>query len=127
MQPRINPHDEGARYRVVRPLGRGAMGSVDLVYDTSYGREVARKRIQRVGPASLLRFKREFRALERLLHPNLVRLYELGEDECGPYFTMEAVLGADLRALSVEAWPADRLAGLIRQMALALCFLEAHG
>jgi hypothetical protein len=46
------------------------MGSVELVYDQLSGREVARKRARDQSAASILRFKREFRAIERLGHPN---------------------------------------------------------
>ncbi|MCB9595359.1 MAG: serine/threonine-protein kinase PknK [Sandaracinaceae bacterium] len=95
------------RFRLVRELGQGGMGSVDLVWDDRRQEEVARKRC-RVGGASPLdsspsraqrafaRLKREFRSTAELSHPALVRVYELGEDRDGVYFTMEAIDGVDL-------------------------------
>src|SRR5690242_12208224 len=109
------PTESGSRYRVLRPLGRGAMGSVDLVYDAELERAVARKRIREVTPANLLRFKREFRALASACHHNLVRLHELGEDQGGPYFTMEAIEGVDIGAFSASGPDPAQIAGVVRQ------------
>ncbi|MBX3269783.1 MAG: protein kinase [Sandaracinaceae bacterium] len=86
------------RYEDLGPLGEGGMGAVRRVRDAARQEIVAQKRIHVPDPAERLRFKREFRAIERLLHPNLVRLHELGEDAQGPYFTMELVEGVDLEA-----------------------------
>jgi len=72
------------------------MGSVVLAHDGARGREVALKRMRlEPGSAALVRFKREYRLIERVTHPNLVRLYELDEDRDGLLFTMEPVPGAD--------------------------------
>ena len=84
------------RYERVRVLGRGGMGAVWLVEDAERGQRVAMKRVLGVHGEALVRFKREFRVVEGLLHPNVVRLYELGEDEGGLFFTMEVVEGSDL-------------------------------
>ncbi len=85
-----------ARYEHVRALGEGGMGAVDLVYDHERHTLVARKRMRAISGSALVRFKREFRTIERLLHPGLVRVYELGEDAEGVFFTMEHVDGGDL-------------------------------
>ncbi|MBX3269426.1 MAG: serine/threonine-protein kinase PknK [Sandaracinaceae bacterium] len=87
---------DGARYRFVRRLGRGGMGDVELVDDLERGERVARKRALVADASARVRFKREFRAVERLRHPALVRVHELGEDDQGLFFTMEAVDGQDL-------------------------------
>jgi eukaryotic-like serine/threonine-protein kinase len=98
-----------ARYQVVRDLGAGGMGAVQLVLDRERQQQVALKRIRHLSPSALLRFKREFRAVERLLHPNLVRLYELGEDADGVYFTMEAIDGVELGAYCAHESIGDAL------------------
>lgn len=73
------------------------MGAVELVEDRERGERVARKRVLRAAdPRAIVRFKREFRAIEHLTHPSLVRLFELGEDAQGLFFTMEVVEGEDL-------------------------------
>ena len=81
---------------MVRVLGRGGMGEVHLVHDGVRQQQVALKRVLAERGDAMVRFKREFRAIERLLHPGLVRLHELGEDAEGLYFTMEAIDGVDL-------------------------------
>lgn len=86
------------RYTFVRELGRGGMGQVALVFDHERKQHVAQKRVLRSDPDSLVRIKREFRAVREVLHPNLLRLYELGQDERGPFFTMQVVAGSDFCA-----------------------------
>lgn len=74
------------------------MGAVYLAHDAVRGEEVALKRIFAGEGTSRVRFKREFRGIERLAHANLIRVFELDEDEQGPFFTMEVVRGVDLAA-----------------------------
>lgn len=84
-----------SRLEYVRKLGEGGMGAVFLVFDRDLKANVALKLLPKVEASSLYRFKREFRALAELDHPNLVSLYELiSEDDCW-YFTMEYVEGVD--------------------------------
>ena len=72
------------RFEVGKILGRGGMGTVHQAFDNARGTLVALKRLQRVDPTSLLRFKTEFRILSDLVHPNLVALYELFDED--PYW-----------------------------------------
>ncbi len=90
------PRSDGglrARYRHVRDLGHGSMGSVWLAYDAIRRRHVAVKRLLSPSATGVLRLKREFRVIAPLRHRNLVRLHELWTDEDGPFFTMEFVDG----------------------------------
>jgi len=82
-----------ARFRPLRLLGTGGMGSVHLVYDEQLGVEVALKTLNLSTGTDLYQFKREFRSMADLKHPNLVTLYELISE--GPlwFFTMEYVAG----------------------------------
>src|SRR6185437_507925 len=121
------PVHSPSRYRVVRLLGRGAMGEVHLVHDREHERLVARKRLRCLGPEALLRFKREFRAVEQVAHENLVRLYELGEDAEGWYLTMEAVDGIDLRERCARGDPEAEVLALLPQLVSALRHLHARG
>ncbi len=82
------------RFELVSILGSGGMGVVFAARDRSQGgRAVALKVLRNVSPRSVLRFKREFRALAGVVHPNLVTLYELFVEDARVYFTLELVSG----------------------------------
>jgi serine/threonine protein kinase len=86
----------GGRFRIKRPLGEGGMGVVYEAFDEVRKARVALKAMQRIEPTALYRFKKEFRALADVIHPNLVALHELFSDAAGAFFTMELVDGTDL-------------------------------
>jgi serine/threonine protein kinase len=105
-----------ARFAVRRRLGAGAMGVVYEAFDHEHGTVVALKTLRALDGQSLYRFKREFRAVRDLEHPNLVRLGELICHDGTWFFTMEYVDGQDLLAYVRPAHAgqpaaADRAAG----------------
>ncbi len=87
-------------FKVLSELGRGGMGIVYRVKNTKTGAVCALKMIP---PEALsradseLRFKREFRAMQRVEHPNVIRVFDAGTHEGCPYFTMELVEGSEIR------------------------------
>lgn len=90
------------KFEIKRVLGNGAMGEVYLGVDPSIGREVAIKTILPAaaqGGEAKERFAREARAAGVLNHPNLVTIYEFGEDQGVLYIAMEFVRGHDLEEL----------------------------
>src|SRR6516164_8385216 len=94
------------RFELRRKLGAGGMGAVYEVWDRERRQRVALKTLTRLGPNDVIRFKREFRTLSAIIHPHLVRLYELiGEGEHW-FFTMELLEGAQ-PLLSVATAPAN--------------------
>ncbi|HEY3271796.1 MAG TPA: protein kinase [Geothrix sp.] len=93
------------KFEIKRVLGNGAMGEVYLGVDPSIGREVAIKTILPAtaqGGEAKERFAREARAAGVLNHPNLVTIYEFGEDQGVLYIAMEFVKGHDLDELLLE-------------------------
>jgi serine/threonine protein kinase/TolB-like protein len=99
-------------YRVLRLLGQGGMGEVYLAEDPRLSRQVA---IKVLGARALgseearRRFEREARTAAQLSHPNIVHIYEVGEDEGIAYLVMEHVEGRTLRDLIAEgALPVER-------------------
>ncbi|HRI54456.1 MAG TPA: protein kinase, partial [Pseudomonadota bacterium] len=84
-----------ARFTVLRRLGQGGMGTVYEVLDRERNTRLALKTLTTLNADTLLLFKNEFRALQDIQHPNLVRLGELFEEAGQWFFTMELVEGTD--------------------------------
>jgi hypothetical protein len=106
-------------------LGAGAMGVVMRVHDRQRGEDVALKSLQQVGPDALYRFKREFRELRDLAHPNLVTLFELFAVDTDWMFTMELVDGVPF-----TQWvdrDVERLRPALVQLADGVLALHAAG
>lgn len=124
-------------YRLIRRLGAGGTGVVHEALDDARGLRVALKTLTRMSPRALYRFKREFRSVADLVHPNLVRLYELGVDEGTWFLTMELVEGVHFPGFLGEgAAPGapglppgleQRLRDSLRQLAEAVAALHAGG
>jgi serine/threonine protein kinase len=112
------------RFRVRRLLAEGAHGEVYAVYDRDSGRELALKRLRRVTPENLSRFKREFRALARVRHANLARLEELWVEGEVAFFTMELIVGERLSDAMERM--RGRAAELGAQIAAGLAALHAR-
>ncbi len=120
------------RYDVLRPLGHGAMATVDLAHDVELDRPVALKRLaENLARDEDLRrrFIREARLAARLAHPNVVRVFDVGEDGGRPFIAMEYVDGetlADVVARRGPLPPAEA-AALAMQMCAGLAAAHAAG
>jgi serine/threonine protein kinase/formylglycine-generating enzyme required for sulfatase activity len=100
IEPEWSPPDEFEEYRLVRLLGRGAMGNVYLARDALLDRPVAVKFVQAAeDPAARARFFEEARAIARLQHPNVVAIYRVAEVAGHPYLVSEYVRGRPLNEL----------------------------
>ena len=96
---RHDPLDRVGPYRIERTLGRGGMGVVYLAYHDRASRPVALKVLPPDAPPErLARFQRETEATTALRHPNIVRVYEVGEAAGRPFLAMEYVAGGTLAA-----------------------------
>ncbi|MET0287300.1 MAG: serine/threonine-protein kinase, partial [Polyangiales bacterium] len=80
-----------AKYRLADRLGAGGMGVVYEALDVERGVRVALKTLHTTNAQNLYRFKQEFRSLAQIVHPRLVRLYELIADGERWYFSMELI------------------------------------
>jgi serine/threonine-protein kinase len=122
------------RYRILGFLGSGAMGEVYLAEDPHIERKLAIKTVRLAGrPAEIedrtKRLLREARAAGRLLHPNIVTLFDAGEAEGQLYLAFEFVEGTDL-AGRLEAGPPLTLRDvlrMVRQVAEALDYAHRQG
>lgn len=84
------------RFALEQKLGEGGFGVVYAAFDEERHERVALKLLRRMSASSLQRFKREFRALQQLTHPNLPLLYELFCSDEQWFFTMELIAGTTL-------------------------------
>ena len=120
------------RYRLERVLGRGGMAVVHLAEDTELGRPVAIKVLAEHAaddPEIRERFLREARLAARLSHPNLVSVYDFGDDRGRSYIVMELVRGEPLdRLIAREApVPSARAVELVLQACAGLEHAHAAG
>ncbi|MCY1069965.1 protein kinase [Nannocystis sp. RBIL2] len=83
-------------FEIIKVLGSGAMGIVYEAFDPRRGENVALKTLRAPSARALALFKREFRALSRLSHPNLVELHKMYRDHEQYFFTMELIRGSPL-------------------------------
>ena len=119
------------RYRVERPLGTGAMGTVVLARDTVLDRQVAIKVLAghvADDDAFRQRFLREAQLAARLCHPNIVQVYDAGDDG-GPFLVMEYVDGetvAERLARGPRLSP-DEVVALARDLSSGLAQAHALG
>lgn len=124
------------RYRIVRSLGTGAMGTVYLARDESLGRLVALKTFHRVAGSDphdrelqRKRLLREAKAAGTLSHPNVVTIYDVLERDETVYIAMEYVEGVSLekRLASGGPFPWDEAVEILTQVASALDHLHDRG
>jgi serine/threonine-protein kinase len=122
---------KAGRYEILGELGRGAMGVVYKATDPVIGRAVAVKTIklseEGTGlsrPELLSRFQTEARAAGLLTHPNIVVVFDAGEEEGLYYITMELVEGKSVQALldAGHAFPLPRVLRIMEQTCNALHF-----
>ncbi len=121
------------RYKIDKFLGAGAMGEVYLADDPHIDRKLAIKTVRLSGRDSEVedrkkRLLREARAAGRMLHPNIVTLFDAGEAEGLVFLAFEYVEGADL-ANRLESGPALSISDVLRwtrQTAEALAYAHAH-
>lgn len=113
-------------------LGTGGMASVYKGYDPALDREVAIKVIGTAGesPDFVARFQREARVVAKLRHPNIVQIYQFGEEKDIVYMVQELLTGATLQRKMRDArrrMAPDRIHATISQLASALDFAHSQG
>ncbi|MBN2432952.1 MAG: protein kinase [Acidobacteria bacterium] len=120
------------KYRLERVIGRGAMGVIYQAFDTSLQRQVAIKTMTGEltnDPELRKRFYREARSAGNLRHPNIITIFDMGEDGGSPYIVMELLRGTDLSSLMKrdKTWPFPRLLVIAIQVAKGLHYAHQQG
>jgi formylglycine-generating enzyme required for sulfatase activity/predicted Ser/Thr protein kinase len=119
-----------AGYEVHERIGKGGMGVVYKARQVTLDRLVALKMIlhgEHADSEERERFKNEAQAVARLQHPNIVQVYDVGESQGLPYFSMEFCPGGSLaEKLKGTPWEPLRAAGLVEALANAMHFAHQH-
>jgi serine/threonine-protein kinase len=120
------------RYRIIALLGKGGMGEVYRADDLTLGQGVAMKFLpdEAGRDESLLeRFRNEVRMARRVSHPNVCRVYDVGDVEGQTFFTMEYVDGEDLASLlrRIGRLPSDKALEIARQLCAGLAAAHTKG
>jgi WD40 repeat protein len=117
-------------YELLEEIARGGMGVVHRARQVGLGRIVALKLIlagDYCGPQELVRFRTEAEAAARLQHPNIVQVFEVGEQDGLPYLSLELVDGGSLEAKLAAPWAAPEAARLVEVVARALQHAHEQG
>ncbi len=120
------------RYRIIALLGKGGMGEVYRADDLTLGQPVAVKFLPEEASRDeglLERFRNEVRIARRVSHPNVCRVYDVGEIDGNTFFTMEYVDGEDLASLlrRIGRLPQDKALDIARQLCSGLAAAHAKG
>ena len=120
-----------ARYRIVALLGRGGMGEVYRADDLTLGQQVALKFLPAAvaDESTMERFRNEVRIARRISHPNVCRVYDIGEAEGHAFFSMEYVDGEDLASLlrRIGRLPGDKALEMARKICAGLSAAHDKG
>ena len=127
----IPPGSALGRYRVIEQLGRGGMATVFRCHDPNLDRYVAVKVLPSYhtkDPSFVGRFTQEAQTVARLNHPNILRIYDFGEDKGFTYIVTELVPGWDLQdMLKGEPLAIEKVLEFMSPLALALDYAHGEG
>ena len=120
------------RYRIIERVGHGGMGEVFRAEDLRIGQMVALKFIHSSrgdGGVALQLFLSEVRLARQVAHPNVCRVYDIGEAEGSPFLSMEFVDGEDLASLlrRIRRLPADKATEIAREICAGLAAIHERG
>jgi len=121
-----------SRYRIIALLGKGGMGEVYRADDLTLGQAVALKFLPDEAGRDeglLERFRNEVRMARRVSHPNVCRVYDVGDVDGQTFFTMEYVDGEDLASLlrRIGRLPPDKALDISRHLCAGLAAAHAKG
>src|SRR5688572_12292087 len=121
-----------SRYRIIGLLGRGGMGEVYRADDLRLGQPVALKLLPetlRHDPVRLAQFHNEVRTARQVSHPNVCRVYDIGEADGLLYLSMEYVDGEDLASSlrRIGRFPEDKAADIARQLCAGVAAAHQRG
>ena len=120
------------RYRIALQVGKGGMGDVYRAYDLELGQAVALKFLPtdlQSDPTRLERFRREVRIARQIGHPNVCRVYDIGQVDGRHFLSMEYIDGEDLASLlrRIGRLPGDKAVEIARELCAGLAAAHEKG
>ena len=120
------------RYRILGRLGKGGMGEVYRANDLRLGQTVALKFLPEAtarDPAMLARFYNEVRIARQVTHPNVCRVYDIGDIDGQPFISMQFVDGENLASLllRIGRLPADKAVEISRRLCAGIAAAHSQG
>ncbi|NWJ49021.1 MAG: serine/threonine protein kinase [Chloroflexi bacterium] len=119
------------QYEIIEPLGKGGMASVYRAHQPSLERDVAIKIMAEqyaTDPSFVERFRREARSIAKLRHPNILTVYDAGEDHGLLYMVMELIEGPTLKdEIQGKPLSLDKTAKVMQQISGALHYANNSG
>ncbi|HLK19267.1 MAG TPA: serine/threonine-protein kinase [Bryobacteraceae bacterium] len=120
------------RYRILGRLGKGGMGEVYRANDLRLGQTVALKFLPETtakDPGMLARFYNEVRIARQVTHPNVCRVFDIGDVEGQPFISMQFVDGENLASLllRIGRLPADKAVEISRRLCAGLAAAHSQG
>src|SRR5271163_3210298 len=120
------------RYRILGRLGKGGMGEVYRANDLRLGQTVALKFLPETtaqDPAILARFYNEVRIARQVTHPNVCRVFDIGDVEGQPFISMQFVDGENLASLllRIGRLPPDKAVEMSRRLCAGLAAAHSQG
>jgi tetratricopeptide (TPR) repeat protein/serine/threonine protein kinase len=126
----VKPKNMVANYEILGILGRGAVGVVYKARQMGLNRLVALKMLlagSHAGQRELARFRLEAEAVARLRHPNIVQVYEVGEHNGLPFFSLEFVEGGSLHSkMDGKPLPPRQAAEIMEALCRAMHYAHEH-
>lgn len=124
--PQTQPDRIAGRYEIREKLGAGGMSTVFLAFDHKEACEVAVKFMKtELGGTARRRFFREFNTIAGIEHPCCLQVFEIGETDVGPFFTMELHAGQSCDRIMGE--PPKAVAPLLVDLTLAVDYIHSQG
>ena len=119
------------RYKIIGNIGSGGMGKVFLAHDLILDREVAVKVLRfdfQNDKNAIRRFQREALAATELVHPNIVTVYDVGEEDGMQFLVMEYVKGMDLKRYIQTHYPVPylQIVDIVQQILSAVALAHQH-
>ena len=122
----------GERYRIIEPLGEGGMANVYRAHDIILDRDVSLKLMRfdmRDDEKTRRRFSNEIAATSSILHPNIIEVYDYGEEGGSQYLVTEFVEGMDLKRYIAQNWPipVSRIIDIMREILAGIAVAHQAG